>query len=1044
MSLSDLAIRRPVFTAMVSLCLLVLGIMGLKRLGTDLYPDVSFPFVTVQVVYKGAGPGEIETQIVKPIEDAVAGISGVDKTHSFSRESAAMIFVQFKLGENLDRAVQEVRDKVAGVAGKLPRDADPPVVSRFDVGAQPVLTYAASANLSSQQLRKLIEDDLQPALQQVEGVAAVNVVGGDVREIQVDIDPAKAKAAGLAPAQVAERIGAENVNVPAGHLALGPSELTVRSIGEFTNVEALRAMPLVSAANGSRLRLDEVAKVVDGVAERRTGALLNGRDAVIVEVVKQSGSNTVAVADQVKKALEKMTPVLGHDFKASLLIDQSELIRENAREVWVALIFGGLMAIIIILLFLLDPRGTFISALALPTSVIGTFFVMYVLGYTLNQMTLLALSLAIGLLIDDAVVVREAITHRLEQGEDPAEAASKGTSDVGLAVLATTLTLVAVFVPVAFMPGIVGQFFRQFGLTISVAVLISLFVSFTVDPMLSARLVKRHVPGEVRTENAFFRTLRAAFDALERAYERLLGWVLAHKLITLGIVFALMAGSMGAAKSLGAEFLAPEDRGQLQVDLKLPDQSSYALSEQRAREATALLKKIPEVTDVYAVVGPQGEVNKVKIRVLATDKRERVRGIAAIKDEARTVLTANLPATRVILSDPPVIEGLGDFPPFIIRVIGPDLKVANQQAKFIADTLRAIPGSADVKIDDNPPKPELQATLDRIRAGEYGLTAGLFGTQLRLALYGDVAAKLREGKNETDIRVRITERDRTDPRQLAQLDIMTPKGPVQLGDVASVASTDGVSVIEHENRERQIAVTSGLAAGAALGDVAAQLRSTLAQHPLPAGYNIVWDGQVKNFDEQNDAFGAAFGLAFIFIFMVLASQFESLKHPFTIMVSLPLALIGALLGLLVAGKHLSLGAMIGVILLMGLVTKNAILLVDGALQNLRAGDDLTTALLKAGPRRLRPILMTSAAMALGMLPTAFGKGTGSEFRAPMAIAVIGGVITSTFLTLLVVPIIFYGFEKIRFSALFFWRRKEPAAHAEVEGAPPAPLASSQP
>jgi hydrophobe/amphiphile efflux-1 (HAE1) family protein len=1026
MSISDVAIKRPVFTAMVTTCLVVLGVLGVRRLGTDLYPDVSFPFVTVSVVYRGAGPGEVESQVIKPIEDAVAGISGIDKTHSFSRENAGVVFVQFKLGESLDRAVQDVRDKVASVAAQLPHDADPPTVARVDLGAQPILTYATSAELDNRALRKLIEDKLQPALQQLEGVAEVRVVGGDTREIQVDVDSDKAKAAGLAPAVIAQRIGAENVNVPSGHLNLGPTELSVRSLGEFDSVETLRQLPIAVGTNGSRVLLDEVAEVTDGAAERRSSALLDGRDAIMLEVVKQSGSNTVMVADAVKKAMTTLGPSLGHEFQTSLIIDQSELIRENAREVWVALIFGGAMAILIILLFLLDPRGTFISALALPTSVVGTFFVMYVLGYSLNQMTLLALSLAIGLLIDDAVVVREAITHRLEQGESPEQAASEGTRDVGLAVLATTFTLVAVFVPVAFMPGIVGQFFRQFGLTISVAVLISLFVSFTVDPMLSARLVKRRIPGQSHTEseNVVARLLRSSFEATERGYAALLGWVLRHKWTTLGLSLLALVGSFSAAKNLGAEFLAPEDHGQFMVDMRLPDQASFALTSARAQQMQELLHKIPEVTHVYAVVGPQGEVNKVKIRVLTTDKRDRLRGIEEIKDQARSLLVPAIADGRITFADPPIIEGLGgDFPPFIMRITGPDLVQVRKEAQFVTDAFNAIPGTTDVRLDDNPPKPELQTVLDRVRAGEYGLSAGSFGQQLRLALYGDVAAKLREGKNETDIRVRLAERFRKSPEQLSTLELFTPAGRVQLSDVASVALHDGQSVIEHENRERQIAVFASLKAGTALGDVASQLKTAIAHHDLPAGYQIIFDGQVKNFDEQNDAFATAFGLAFVFIFMVLASQFESLKHPFTIMVSLPLALIGALLGLLVTNRHLSMGAMIGVILLMGLVTKNAILLVDGALQRIRAGDSVDDALLYAGPRRLRPILMTSFAMALGMLPTALGKGMGSEFRAPMAIAVIGGVITSTFLTLLVVPVVFAGVERIRLSALFFWRRQ---------------------
>src|SRR5947209_4216301 len=456
MSLSDVAIKRPVFTSMMSVCLLVLGVMGLKRLGTDLFPDVSFPVVTVTTVYRGAGPGEIETQVVKPIDDAVAGISGIDKIHSFSRENAGVVFVQFKPSESLDRAVQEVRDKVALATGKLPKDADAPVISRVDIGAAPILTYAASAKLPSQRLRKLIEDRLQPALQQLEGVAEVRVTGGDVREIQVDVDLDKGKAAGTSPFEIAQRIGAENLNLPAGRLSLGPTELTVRTLGEFQNVEEIQNLPVATSRNGSQVRLGEVARVTDGVAERRTIARLNGQDAVIVEVVKQPGSNTVQVAD--------------------------------------------------------------------------------------------------------AVVVREAITHRLDKGEDPATAASKGTKEVGLAVLATTLTLVAVFVPVAFMPGIVGQFFKQFGLTISAAVLISLFISFTLDPMLSARLAKQRKPGEVRKEVAVARALRLAFEATERGYERVLRLVLRHKWISFGVTVLVTVAVFAGTSGLRSEFLAVEDR----------------------------------------------------------------------------------------------------------------------------------------------------------------------------------------------------------------------------------------------------------------------------------------------------------------------------------------------------------------------------------------------------------------------------------------------------------------------------------------------------
>ncbi|HYO57477.1 efflux RND transporter permease subunit [Archangium sp.] len=1015
MFLSDVSIRRPVFTAMLSLCLIVLGLMGYTRLGTDLYPDVSFPVVVINTVYKGAGPGEIETQVIKPIEDAVAGISGVDKIHSWSRENVATVVVQFKLSVDLDRSVQEVRDKVSGIVNKLPRDAEAPMVGRVDISAVPVLTYAASAQVDSRTVRKIIEDKLKPSLAQLEGVADVRINGGDVREIQVDVDLDKARAVGVSAMDLAQRIGAENLDLPAGRLQLGPTELTVRSLGQFKSVEELRQLPVAQSRTGAQVRLEEIATITDGVAERRTTARLNGADAVILEVIKQPGSNTVAVSDAVKKAMDTLVPSLGHGFQTRQLIDQSVDIRENAHEVWIALIFGGAMAVLIILMFLLDPRGTFISSLALPTSVIGTFFVMYLLGYSLNQMTLLALSLAIGLLIDDAVVVREAITHRLEQGEDPVSAASNGTRDVGLAVLATTLALVAVFIPVAFMPGMVGQFLQQFGITISVAVLISLFISFTLDPMLSARLAKQRQVGEHHRENAVASAIRRFLDGSERVYSDILRWVLNHKWLTAGITVLVMVVSFGAASRLGMEFISPEDRSQFIVQLILPDASSLEQTGTRVAQAEKLLKGIPEVTDIYSIVGDNGDVNKARIRVITRDKQSRQRGIQAIKDEAREVLTPALPATRVNLQDLPVIDGLGgDFYPIMVRVTGPELENIRQEAERIAQILRDIPGTADVRVDFNPPKPELAIELDRARAKDLGVSAAAIALQMRMAIGGDVAAKLREGVDETDIRVRLSERDRGTPERVRQILLATPKGLVPVTDVAKVELRDGPSVIEHENRQRQLAVYAQLN-GAALGDVAAVLREKIAEKPLAPGYSLIYDGQIKMLTEQNDAFGTAFLLAFVFIYMVLASQFESFKHPFTIMVSLPLALVGALLGLFFGGYHVSMGAMIGIILLMGLVTKNAILLVDGALQYLREGATVDEALMKAGPRRLRPILMTSAAMAIGMVPTAIGKGVGSEFRAPMAIAVIGGVITSTFLTLLVVPVVFAAMERLGFS-----------------------------
>jgi hydrophobic/amphiphilic exporter-1 (mainly G- bacteria), HAE1 family len=1033
MTLSDVSIRRPVFTTMMSLALIVMGLIGYSRLGTDLFPDVSFPVVVVTGVYRGAGPQEVESQIVKPIEDAVAGISGVDFTHSWSRENVGFVVVQFTLSTELERAVAEVRDRVSTARNRMPQDADTPIVGRVDISAHPIITFAASADMTSAELRKLIKDKVEPVLAQQDGVAEVRITGGDLREIRVDVHLDKSKSAGTAPGEVAQKIGSENLNLPAGRLDLGPQEMIVRALGQFTNIDDIRALPVAKTAGGTQVRLDEIADVIDGVADRRTMARLNGNESVIIDVVKLPGSNTIEVAKNIKAVMGKLEPTLGHKFKAGVLVDQSELIEANAHEVWIALYFGGFMAVLIILMFLLDLRGTLISSLALPTSVIGTFYVMYLLHYSLNQMTLLALSLAIGLLIDDAVVVREAITHRLDRGESPRDAASKGTKDVGLAVLATTLSLVAVFVPVAFMPGMVGQFFKQFGLTISAAVLISLFISFTLDPMLSARFAKQRKPGEQKKDNFVAAFFRKSFELTERGYAAMLGWVLRHKLATSFLTLLVIVGSVFGAKGLGAEFTPVEDRSQFMVDLTLRDGAAITETEARVIEAEALVKKIPEVTDVYSIVGLNGDVNKARLRVLTKKKHQRTRGIQALKEDARGVLMPALPATKVALLDPPVIENAGDFFPVMVRITGPDIEVLLKEAQRIERVLKDFPGTADVRVDYNPPRPELQVKINRERAQDLDLTAVSLAMQLRLAMNGAEVGKLREGEDETPIMVRLAEQDRATPDKVRQLDVFSPKGVRSVEEVATLVTQDGPSVVERHNRQRQVAVYSNLN-GAALGDVAVALKASVQAQPLPVGYSVVYDGQLKLLDEQNSAFVIAFLLAFVFVYMVLASQFESFKHPFTIMVSVPLALIGALLSLVVTGFNLSLGAMIGVILLMGLVTKNAILLVDGALQNLRAGDDLDTALLKAGPRRLRPILMTSAAMAIGMLPTALGKGVGSEFRSPMAIAVIGGVITSTFLTLLVVPVVFAFFEKLTPKSLRV-KKEEPEPERELEPAP---------
>ena len=1012
MSISDVAIRRPVFTAMMSVALIVLGFLGLGRLGTDLYPDVTFPFVTVTTVYPGASPQDIEESVTRPVEDAVASISGVDRVFSWSREDVSLVFVRFKLSVPLAEGVQNVRDKVGIAVGQLPTGAKAPIISQFDVAAQPVLVFSAAAGSDPIALRELLDDQVRPRLEQIDGVAAVRVLGGAEPEIAVDLFPERLRQLGLGPDSVFQRIKAEHLDLPGGRYPSGAREVGVRVVGEFTTADDLRRMVVATGPDGSQVRLGDVALVRKGMKEPRTLVRTNGVEAVALEVVKQAGANSAAVANAAKKLLPELESQYG--FRSQVLIDQALTIEANAHEVWIAIFFGGAMAVLIILLFLLDLRGTFISALALPTSVVGTLFFMYLLGFSLNQLTLLGLSLAIGLLIDDAVVVRESITRRLELGDPPAVAASEGTREIALAVMATTFTLIAVFVPVAFMKGITGQFFRQFGLTISVAVLISLFVAFTLDPMLSARLARPHVPGEARREGRLAARLRRFFESNDSAYERSLDWVLRHRWLTLGAATLIFLASLGVGSRLGSEFVPAEDRNQLVVNLEFPPGTSLATTSTLSGRLERDVRAIPGVVAVYATLGPQEDVRLARWRVNLTDKSLRTETAEQMKGRVRAVLAAEPALVTSAVSDPPTIEGLGDFPPILMRVVGRDFAVLRSEARFLVDTMRSIPALADVQLKDSPGKPELQISVDRQEAGRAGVSAGSVALQVRLATQGEVAGKVREGRREAEIRVRLAGEDRESARALTRMWVQTPRGPVSLSQIATLQQADGPSTIEHEMRERQISVWAQVAPGHDLGSGTQELRSRLAAHSLPAGYFYVWDGMQKEQQDTQANMGFALLVAVLFIFMVLASQFESLVHPFTIMLALPLAFVGAFLGLAATGGAINMGSLIGLILLMGLVTKNAILLVDGALQHMRDdGDEAAVAIRKAGPRRLRPILMTSAAMVLGMLPTALGRGMGSEFRSPMAVAVIGGVITSTMLTLWVVPVVFVGVERLR-------------------------------
>lgn len=1038
MNLSAIAIKRPVFTVMVTVALMVLGVMGLSRLGTDLFPDITFPVVVVNVPYPGASPREVEQLVTKPLEDAVVSLNGIDRLKSTSREGLASVVIIFELGVDLQDAATQVRERVAQTRYKLPQEVKEPSVARFDVGAAPIVTYTLSgAGKSLPAIGQFARDVVKPGLEQVDGVASVEVKGGAQREVHVDLDRAKIDALHLSTLSILQEIKSQNLSVPAGRYDEGTREISVRTVGELTSASEIRSLIVATAADGSSVRLADIARVEDGHEELRTRIRVNGEPAVSFDVLKQSGTNTIAVSDAVQAKLAAMQKTFPDGMRADLIIEQARFIRENTHEVETSIVFGGAMAILVILFFMLDLRAMLISSLALPTSVVSTFFVMYVLNFSLNMMTLLALSLAIGLLIDDAVVVRENIQKHLERGEDPRTAALEGTKEISLSVLATTLTVVAVFMPVAFMTGIVGQFFRQFGLTIVAAVLVSLFVAFTLDPMLSSRFSKAHVHGARDRFAGIKRPFERFFSGLEGAYRVVLRWTVRRKLVVGIIAVASFVTMFPIAVLTGVDFVNQEDRGQFVVDIELPAGTKLAETGRMLQPAEALLMADKRFVTVLSTLGPNGEVNKVKWRIVALPKSQRSEKLSELRDVARHAIASTAPQARVVITDPPFVEGGAAEAPIMVQVRAPDYATLAPLAKQFEDALRGVPGIQDIDMKYTPGQPELRVAVDRDRAARAGVPVASVALALRAAIEGDEAGKLRQGKDDVPIRVRLAKGDRASMVDVLQMTIWTPKGPVALGDLATVDRGDGPSAIEREDRERQIVIWAA-PNGRSLGELATEMNAAFAKITLPPGASFHLDGQIRQMQESNSAMGVAFLLALVFIYIVLASQFESFVHPVTIMATtLPLAAVGAVVFVFLSGTTLAMGSFIGIIFLLGLVTKNAILVVDRAIVRVRdRGETPLQAILEAGPERLRPILMTSAAMVLGMLPTALGRGEGSEFRSPMAIAVIGGVVSSTVLSLVVVPAFYLAVEGVK-ARLRVWRGLPPHSLREPPAAAPA-------
>jgi hydrophobe/amphiphile efflux-1 (HAE1) family protein len=1037
MKLSDVAIDRPVFTTMMTIAACVLGMLALDRLTIDLFPKFNLPIVVVTTPYPGASPEEVEAQVSRPIEEAIASINNVDHVRSWSRDSVSTVMVQFEIETDMRQGSSDVRDAVALIRGKLPRDVREPVVARFDPTAFPVLSYTVSSKRSSLETRRLVEDVVQPALQKVDGVGAINIQGGDEREIRVELDVAKIEAVRLTPLQIAQTLGSEGFDVPGGRLTAGGRELGLKLAGRFRTPQEVGEVVLAAQADGTQVRVRDIATVRDTVKERRTLTRTNGVPNVMFDVQKQGGSNTVQVVDQVEKALVQLQARLPADVKVTKILDGSRFIRVNIASLRETLILGALFAVFVIFVFMLDWRSTLISALALPTSVITAFFVMWRLDYSLNVMTMLALTLSIGLLIDDSVVVRENIFRHLEMGEDPVTAARRGTSEIALAVMATTFTIVAVFGPIAFMGGQIGQIFEEFGVTIAAAVIVSLLVSFTVDPMLSARLAQRIEPDhhERLRRHRVYGPLVRFYDDLDVSYRGWLQWVLRHRVVVVVAASLLFVASLALVPLMGFDFFGRTDQGIYVMRLELAPGTPLNETDRLVEGVEKLLRAMPETVTVATTVGANQEVHKAALRITLTPKTERKRSISQIMEAVRKQLDHYAGLIYTIREVGIASEDQSDTmnAAIVLDVRGPDFAELTTVARRAFELVKNTKGVKDPDLSYRAGPPEQRLVIDRVRAGDLAVPFNAAAMTLRTAVEGEVVAKYREGEHNVDIRVQVRPQDRATLEAVRNLSVMSLRGsPVYLREVTTLEQGASPATIERRDRQRQITISAQVD-GRSLGEVTSDIQKKLDAMSRAPGYTFDWGGEAEQMEDTVNNLALALTLAILFIYFVLASQFESFIHPLTILPSLPMALIGALSGLFLGGMSLSMASMIGVILLMGLVTKNAILLVDAANQQRALGKSIEDALLTAGELRLRPILMTSAAMVLGMLPAAIGGNEGSEFFSPMAVAVIGGVITSTFLTLLITPIVYSWFEHFTLRAIRERRARQPEpAFAEEE------------
>ncbi|MBK7614005.1 MAG: efflux RND transporter permease subunit [Vitreoscilla sp.] len=1042
------SIANPVMAVMVMLCFVVLGSFAFKRLKVDQFPNIEFPYVVVSVTYPGASAEVVENEITIKVEEAVNTIAGINELNSRSYAGASVVIVKFNLDVDGRKAADDVREKIAQVRTGFATEVDEPKVQRFDPASRPIWTLALTSpdgSRSASELTVYGDQVLKKRLENVRGVGSVNLVGGQNREINVYLKPAALDAFSIGADAVANAVRNETRNLPAGALRQRDSEAIVQIDGRF-KVPTEMGQIIVARRNNQPVRLNQLAEVVDGPQETDSLALRNGQRMLALDVLKAQGENTIDVVDGLNAVTETLKPQLPKGMALDVVRDNSRPIRVSVENVRRTLIEGAVLTIVIVFLFLNSWRSTVITGMTLPIALVGTFWFMQMFGFTINMITLMALSLCVGLLIDDAIVVRENIVRHVQMGKSAHDAALAGTNEIGLAVLATTLSIVAVFLPVGFMGGIIGKFFHEFGITIVAAVMISMFVSFTLDPMLSSVWHDPAIDREGQpfvAHNLYDHTLGRVTHWVDRAshwlghfYQIALGWSLQHKLGTLGIAVATLVVAMGLTRFLGTEFVPKADFSETTLTFYTPVGSSLELTEERTRQVDRILRAMPEVQYTVATINTgnaQGH-NQVGFYIRLVNRKDRQRSADEMSVPLREQLSAvpGITVTLVGLTDP-----VGGQKPISLSLQGADLAELKRLSDQLSAKLRGVAGLADLDTSMKPETPTVSVNVRRDAASDLGLSVGAITAQLRALVAGQTVSTWRAlDGNNYDVNVRLAPGSRENIADLQRL--VLPAGQnadgtprmARLSQAAELAPATLATQINRRDLNREVEITASTS-GRALGEISADIRKVLAETPLPPGYSYRFGGSTKDMQESFVYAISALAMGVIFIYMILASQFRSFLQPLALMSSLPLTLIGVVGALLLWRSTLNMFSIIGVVMLMGLVTKNAILLIDFAIRLRAEGMARNAALLEAARVRLRPILMTTLAMIFGMLPLAFALSEGSEQRAPMGQAVIGGVITSSVLTLVVVPVIYCYLDDLATWATKLWHRRgqgtQPAA-----------------